>query len=337
MAVFDFFEVDPRALFGIELGSSSVGSEIEITSDFYDGLGIGTATTDDASDDGFLEDFYPDVDASVTLSDGTVIANAPMELEATWTLEWTDAEGATQTVNLGLMQYQTSGADASNMIADGLLPPPGVTVTVTAFVNTPDTDAEGFAYGDIGIEIACFAHGTKLRTASGNVCVEDLKVGDMVMTRDHGPQPVRWIGSRTVAAAGTLAPVVIREGALGNTGELVVSPCHRMMLNDWRAEAMVGSQEVLVAARDLVGQNDGMAVREGGTVEYFHVMFDRHEIIFAEGAPSESFNPSEAADTLDARTRAELLAIFPELGAPDFKIENARATLRSSEAQLLRS
>ena len=67
---------------------------------------------------------------------------------------------------------------------------------------------------------------------------EKLAAGDMVVTMDHGPQPIRWIGS-SKRPDRQLAPILIRKGALGNTRDLRVSPQHRMLLSGWQAEVLL--------------------------------------------------------------------------------------------------
>jgi hypothetical protein len=110
-----------------------------------------------------------------------------------------------------------------------------------------------------------------------------------------------------------------------------------MLLRGWQASLMFGEAEVLVAAKALI--NDRTILRqEGGEVDYFHLLFDQHQIVFAEGAPSESFHPGrEGLRGLDAATRAELLELFPELaseGAEDYG-SAARLSLRDYEGRLL--
>ena len=159
----------------------------------------------------------------------------------------------------------------------------------------------------------CFTSGTLIDTANGPRRVEDLAVGDLVVTLDHGLQPVRWRGRRTVAGRGRAAPVRIAAGTLGNMRDLVVSRRHRMLVTGWRAELVTGEAEVLIAAADLVNDT---TIRPDpcDSVTYVHILFDRHEIVFAEGAPSESFYPGAVAlDRLEAPQREELLTIFPEL------------------------
>lgn len=166
--------------------------------------------------------------------------------------------------------------------------------------------------------------------------IEDLQVGDLVRTKDHGFQPIRWVGSSTCYARGDMAPILIRKGALGNTLDLKVSPNHRMMLADWRAEILFGQPEVLVPAKALVNDHSILRV-EGGEAVYFHMMFDQHEIVFSEGVPSESFYPSEDVLTeTESATCVEILALFPELlSKPASYGPPARATIGASELALL--
>jgi len=159
----------------------------------------------------------------------------------------------------------------------------------------------------------CFAAGTLIETDSGPLPIDVIQPGDLVRTVDNGLQPVRWVGRRTVPGRGPMAPVRIAAGALGNWRELVVSPQHRMLLEDWRAEMYFGQPQVLVAAAHLI---NGDTIRQVSQprVTYVHLAFDRHEVIFAEGIPSESLYLGEMATaTLSPAERAEIAALFPEL------------------------
>jgi hypothetical protein len=134
--------------------------------------------------------------------------------------------------------------------------------------------------------VPCFARGTAIRTPGGERPIEQLARGDMVETRDAGPQPVRWVGTHRVAARDGLAPVVIEAGAFGRHGRLVVAPLHRIHPKGRAATMPDGA----VAARELV---DGASVRieEGGEVEYFHLLFDERHVVWAAGLEAESFLP----------------------------------------------
>lgn len=150
-------------------------------------------------------------------------------------------------------------------------------------------------------EVACvsFTKGTQITMASGaQVPVEQLKVGDRVLTRDDGAQEVRWIGQSTVRAVGEFAPIRIRAGALNNENDLRVSADHRLFIYQ-RSDALgAGRAEVLVRARHLIN-GDSVVVEEGGFVDYFQLLFDEHQIIYAEGIAAETL-------LVDTRTRQAL-------------------------------
>jgi len=200
------------------------------------------------------------------------------------------------------------------------------------------TLADGSVVSFAGMEsiVICFAAGTRIATPFGPRPVESLGPGDAVLTADHGLQTVRWAGQRRVAAAGALAPVRIAAGALGNTRDLLVSPQHRMMLAGWRAELHAGTPEALAPAIHLVG-TPGITRTGGRGIIYCHLLFDRHEIIFAENAPSESFHPGRIGlEGIEAAQREELFTVFPELRAdPGIYGPAARPMLRRFQARAL--
>jgi len=182
----------------------------------------------------------------------------------------------------------------------------------------------------------CFAEGTLIRVRGGLKPVEALCVGDEVMTKDNGYQPIRWIGHRSVRAHGALAPIRIERGALGNERALYVSPQHRMLLSGWDIELNFGSDEILVAAKHLVNGTT-ICAEPRAKVTYYHFLFDAHEIIDAEGAWSESFHPGEQILTSNASVRRELFALFPELADDEMRCarETARPVIRRYEAAVL--
>ncbi|WP_296426483.1 Hint domain-containing protein [Yoonia sp.] len=211
---------------------------------------------------------------------------------------------------------------ATSNAVDGPGAADSITVTfnapVVSVVITISGGSSGIRTGAVGIsnisgDIVCFARDTMIQTNRGDIPVQDLHLGDLVQTLDHGLQPIRWIGSRTVDAIGKFAPVSIAAGVLDNTRTLVLSPQHRVLLQGWQAELLFGESEVLVAAKHLV--DDSRVVRrEGGSVTYFHILFDRHEIVFAEGAACESFHPGHVdISGMEDAQRNELFALFPEM------------------------
>jgi hypothetical protein len=238
---------------------------------------------------------------------------------------------AGQTITLSTGQQITLNANGTlTILGDGQVETVNFTYTVKSGATGPT---------DVGIvtinSIPCFVAGTRIRTPNGEVAVETLSAGDLVDTLDDGPQRLRWIGRGRVTARGNLAPIRIRAGTFGDHGTLMVSPQHRILVRDPLAELMFGEEEVLVAAKDMV--ND-LTIRSvpGGSVDYVHLFFDRHQIVFSEGLATESFLPgAQTANGFDERIMAELRAIFPDLDAAGASMVSARPALRSYEAQAL--
>ena len=180
-------------------------------------------------------------------------------------------------------------------------------------------------------------------TERGEVPVERLGPGDRVMTRDHGLQPVRWAGRRDLTQIDLLVrpeflPVRIAQGALGAglpERDMAVSPQHRILVTGPRSELLFGEYEVLIAATPLVGR-PGIEQRLSSGVSYIHILFDAHEIVRADGAWSESFQPgARTMDGMDGAQRDEILALFPMLRMDVDAFPAARLTLKAREAQVL--
>ena len=224
-----------------------------------------------------------------------------------------------------------AGADDEDgyflVFPDGM-PPPNTDLTIGAIVeNDASTPHAG-----LGGEVVCFAAGTLIETPDGPCAVEHLEIGNLVLTAMDGAQPIRWAGMSTVLAQGDLAPIVITAGTLGNDRDLVVSPQHAILLNDWRAELLYGQDAVLVRAVDLLCM-DGVYRKTGGLVSYCHILMDRHQVVQAHGIWSETLYPGcVAMDAVNPDAQAEIKRLFPDLAAYGPK---AAPCLRSFEAQLL--
>ncbi|GAB1362871.1 hypothetical protein MASR1M32_21070 [Rhodobacter sp.] len=202
----------------------------------------------------------------------------------------------------------------------------------------------GLVFSNIeNIIVPCFTPGAMIATDRGEVRVEDLQVGNRVLTRDNGYQPIRWVGRRDLgreelAAAPHLNPVRIRTGALGPQQperDLVVSPQHRVLITGPRAELLFGEQEVLVAAGYLAGRAGITQEDWAGDISYIHLLFDRHEILRSDGVWTESYQPGDLTLAgMDDGPRAELLELFPELRL-GFLFPAVRLSLKRHEARLL--
>lgn len=171
--------------------------------------------------------------------------------------------------------------------------------------SSPASAPERFA--DI-VSVSFFA-GTHITLAGGaQAPVETLAIGDMILTRDHGPRPIRWIGQQTRRATGAAAPIRITAGTLHTARDLLLSPEHRLFIWQRHDALGTGRAEVLVKAALLV---NGSTVRrdEGGHLDSYQILFDSREIIFAEGIAVESLLvSSELRDRLPDGVELEAMA-----------------------------
>ena len=200
-------------------------------------------------------------------------------------------------------------------------------------------------FGEIELIVPCFTPGTLIATPNGERLVEDLQVGDRVITRDNGLQKIRWIGKRPLnrrelLQAPHLKPVRVRAGSLGAglpERDMLLSPQHRILMNDDQAALYFGEREVLAAAKHLTGLK-GVDVVDVNAATYIHFMFDQHEVVLSDGAWTESFQPGEGImDGMNAQQRDEIYTLFPELQSAGGleSYQSARRSLRKHEARLL--
>lgn len=195
------------------------------------------------------------------------------------------------------------------------------TGTITFGTNQPSVPYDP-ASGLGPTDPPCFTAGTLIQTLDGPREVQDLRIGDLILTRDHGVQPLRWIGGRTLDAgrldlSPNLRPIRIGAGALGAglpLRDLIVSPQHRVLVRSTVVSRMFACSEVLIAAKHLVGLPGIAICRDPAPVTYLHLLFDDHQILLSEGAWSESFfiGP-QALKNLKSAQRREILSLFPEL------------------------
>ena len=138
----------------------------------------------------------------------------------------------------------------------------------------------------VGGIAACYLRGTRIATDRGDVAIERLEIGDRVITASGVCKPIRWIGVRAyggrfLASNPDALPVLIKQGALGQgmpVRDLYVSPKHAMLLNG-----------LLIPAWCLVNGITILGRQPATEVEYYHVELDEHDVVLAEGAPSETY------------------------------------------------
>jgi hypothetical protein len=245
-------------------------------------------TDDLEEDDGWFSDAYEDGYLTLEIGNGLITQKTYVKIAMTQE------------------EYDLYAADPDQYLYDDTFEFPG-----------DDSGEPGYV-----TPIPCFTAGTLIKTQRGEVPVENLTVGDLVLTIDHGYAPISWIGSRKLypldmARNPNLRPIRIQSGALGKNQpeqDLVVSPQHRVLVRSAVAERMFGSQEVLVAAKHLVGIPGVQIEKEIKEVSYWHFMFNKHELVFSGGAVTESmYAGPQALKSIPDESREELFTLFPEL------------------------
>lgn len=227
------------------------------------------------------------------------------------------------------------------LVAHGALPPRHVELWVVGHGIPEEPVAPAFSAGGV----ICFTPGTLIRTAEGARPVEALRDGDRVQTKDDGMAEILWMARRRITGARLhvmphLAPVRLRAGALDKgvpDAGLLVSPDHRLVLRGARARALFSTDEVLVAARDLVDDRT-VTIERPREVTYIHLLLPQHGIVFANGVETESFHPASAAlASLDEGDRARLFQRLPEAADPHGYGPYVRRVLSRSEAAILQA
>jgi len=244
---------------------------------------------------------------------------SPVDSLAVVSITATYMDGSTANFT-NVVMFQTAVGDLflanSDFAGTDISPPSGMPLQSFTVTSITSTSYNGLYHQNFQT-FACFASGTMVRTVDGERAIESLKAGDMVDTLDHGAQPIRWIGHKTVLALDAMRPVHIAKGALGQSlpsADLMVSRQHMMMTQTRAGARMFGTPDALVAAHKLTDLA-GITVRDDlGFITYWHFMCDQHQIVFANDAPAETlFVGPQAQEMLDPEAMTEINALFPEL------------------------
>lgn len=181
--------------------------------------------------------------------------------------------------------------------------------------------------------IPCLTNGTRVETDKGQVLVEDLQLGARILCADGSYSVLKMVLRKAVAQAEfqmneKLAPVRITAGALGRglpQVDLLVSRQHRMLMQSRIVERMFNVPSVLVAAIRMVDIPGIYVDQNADDLEYFHLLLDSHSVIFAEGAPTESFLAGpQILENLPADVVDEMNLLFPQFSQTDVTPEPAR-------------
>ncbi len=243
-----------------------------------------------------------------------------------------DLTGAAQTANAGgSLQVEYDPNNSEN--------------GVVRFFDANRAETGTMEFFNIENVVPCFTPGTLIATPYGEKPVDELQVGDRVITRDNGIHEICWLGKSRLNRADMmrakhLAPIVVRAGALGNglpERDMVLSPNHRLLVSNDKTALYFEEREVLVSAKHLVGL-DGVEPISLPEVTYVHFMFEQHEVVLSDGTWTESFQPGDQSLAgIGNAQRTEIFELFPELQTAEglANYHSARRSLKKHEAKVL--
>ncbi len=320
---------------GVGLDGVTQGDGSHLVGEFMT-LGPGALTSLNISDGGTDTNFDDNdgnqtLDGAQTLDGITYADNTRIEAEYQFTLRDNNTGETYQVIGVNIINSAPAFGTIEGLAFVGDFPPRGVALEVISAAEGPGSSGQPPI--DVTEFVTCFTAGTNMLTDRGEVAICGLNPGDTVLNLEGSSIQIHWIGrrafsSKALRANPKLCPIRITAGSLGHglpKRDLLVSRQHRMLVQSKIAERMFGETEVLVPAvklTNLPGVFSDESVRQ---VEYFHLLFDQHEIIYAEGAPSESlFTGPEALKSLSTEAREEITMIFPETADLAYPLEPAR-------------
>ncbi|WP_141102021.1 Hint domain-containing protein [Oceanicola sp. 22II-s10i] len=287
-------------------------------------IGDGPGDAGDQDDDGSVSSNNTDLGSPDTLTydigAGTVTTRIDSMAAVNGTITFWD--GTTYTATFAVFQ-DTNGelflaiSDSQTTLDDKAVR----SFQITSVVKHDYTGLDQASRNDLHF-VACFTDDAALLTPDGERPITELKAGDLLMTRDHGAQPIRWIGAATVELDRlqrhpSLRPYRVASGTFGPglpTRDLVLSPQHRLLTTGKIVERQTGQREALAAVRHFLPLPGIERLWMNRAITYRHVLLDRHEVIFANGLPTESlFLGPGAFMAMDAGQKSEIAMIFPDL------------------------
>ncbi|WP_417259882.1 Hint domain-containing protein [Celeribacter sp.] len=182
--------------------------------------------------------------------------------------------------------------------------------------------------------ISGFGSGAMIETSEGPQPVEWLRAGDLVLTRDHGYRPLRWVGRSEMSHA---HPIRIFAGAFGKRTpehDLVLSPHHQILMSSPLVPLYFAEDEVLAPVSAITTEAEEDYVSRNPDHALCHLLFDQHEVVLAEGVWLESLFPD--APYLDLLGRDSEQDMRDAIGTNLDTMITARMVLNSREVALLK-
>ncbi|MBO9397568.1 Hint domain-containing protein [Shimia sp. R9_2] len=301
----------------INNSSTPDGTVFQFTGGYKDFM---ISLEDSSSDSSMFNDNAADnhviVDGKGLVADGTKV-----ESESHIYVQKLDAYGFPTGPQIKLTVFSKGGntSDVWGFATDGSL------VDGAKYVKVMGSNYGDSKYSDFkDVDgVPCFAANTHIATPAGPRKVQDLCPGDLVLTFDHGPQPVQWATSthKALPAPSKLHPILISAGALGCDlpfRDLIVSPQHRVLIRQQDAE-------IFAPAKALTSLAGIRVLSEWQEVEYFHILLPSHAVILSEGLATESFFPGPMA--LAALSEENRSSLSAHIGDSNAYANTCRPTL----------
>ncbi len=278
--------------------------------------------------DNWAELMVVDARSGASMSDAQIFDGIAygegLRITAEYILTVTDGRTPYRLVGFNI---QDAAADDQPGLVEGLValddglgfPPAEVALKVIGASHSSDLEDDK---GGGLILPPSLVEGAEVLTLDGALPVQELQIGDMVITRDAGAQALRWISrvevsSAQMAATPGFRPVRFATNSMGPgrpSRDTMLPPSHRVLIRNARAAVLFGEREVLAAAQHLINDATILPAKDLGGIVYFHLLFDDHQIVYADGLEVESLPPGrDVLMMIPEAEKADLIARMPEL------------------------
>lgn len=308
-----------------------------------------TITDDDDTLDGDLSRNEDGNDSNqygiVTDLDGTYISgSSTTTVYSEFEYELTGSDGTTITLYYMEMDSNPNSTSGNGDFIGYLPSTPLVDGVTYTFTSTNSVPGNAVNYDDIEGAV-CFTSSSYIETDEAMVQICDLEAGMRIKTRDNGYQKLLWVYKRAIsqgemAGNPNLRPVKITAHAFGADKpcrDMHLSQQHRLLHSDLRNEIIFAEFHLLVPAKGLINNNTITIDHDVAKLEYVHLLFNAHEIVYVDGIEAESFALGDwSYGTLTEEAREEINVIFPDLSSDVMKqFETAYPVLTVKEATAL--
>jgi hypothetical protein len=278
----------------------------------FSGLESVSVTNHDVDNDGAISDNEFGGGDYVEYTRDGIAYSAKSDSTMDFWVRITDADGVVHDIEVVGIQMDNGDVFITDLDNAGTLD--NLTIRSVEVYSIPRTNFSGYRTNQsISNTTVCYAAGTMIRSVCGDVLIETLHAGDCVLTLDNGLRPLRWIGSETLSHPGTSAPIAFAPDSLGPgrpNRPLHVSPQHRMVVEAPVVRRMFNCEQVMLPAKRLLGLPGVTQTCPDRPVVYWHLLCERHEVILANGTPSETLLLGPVAfEILSDRARREIAAL----------------------------